>query len=115
MTGINASKLIQNLQVLYNWPRYFLYPIWLAPSFFFSASLFFLISDLENGTKLLPLSPAARGGWRAKESLSPPQYGTQISELGSYVCRSGRWLLCLSAMNTNSRNWGPRDFFEFRF
>jgi hypothetical protein len=86
MIGINVTKIIQNLEVLYNLASIFPLPNLVGAVFFFlSASLFFLISDLENGAKLLPLSPAVRGGWRANESHSPRQYGTQISELGPYV------------------------------
>jgi hypothetical protein len=54
MTGINARKIIQNLQVLYNLAPIFPLPNLVGVSFFFC--------DLENGTKLLPPSPAGRGG-----------------------------------------------------
>ena len=37
----------------------------MALSFFFSASLFFLISDLENGAKLLPLEGRWQRGVRS--------------------------------------------------
>jgi hypothetical protein len=103
MTGINASKIIQNLEVLYNWPRYFLCPISLALSFCFSASLFFLISDLENGTKLLPLE----GRWqRGVQSTLVPSGLRFCPELHIRIIRkSGASTIFDPRLGPNPQNW----------
>ena len=107
MTGINADKIIQNLEVLYNLASIFPLPNLLGAVFFLLASLFFLISDLENGTKLLPYPPPLEGGGGQKSLFRLLNMGPRSQNWVPMFCRSGRWLLCLSAMNTNSRNWGP--------
>src|SRR6516162_2003468 len=97
MTGINASKIIQNLEIL--------------NSFCLSSLAFFLFWFFHFAiwVRCIPPTPppVERGRWPKTSFASSTQPSFSSRTGAPYVCRSGRWLLCLSAMNTNSRNWGP--------
>ena len=91
MTGINASKIIQNLEILHSFA-----PVNLTSERCAGferrgnrengkernpkKSDFWDFSFFKIGSGANPLHPAARGGWLAKESLSPLQYGTRIRD-----------------------------------
>jgi hypothetical protein len=72
-------------------------------SFFFYASLFFLISDLENGTKLLPLEAAGRGG---VQSTLVPSGLRFCPELHIRIIRkSGASTIFDPRLGPNPQNW----------
>jgi hypothetical protein len=61
----------------------------------------------EIGSGANPHDPAGGRGSQAQSLSFASSTQPNFQNWGPYICLSGRWLLCFSAMNTNSRNWGP--------
>jgi hypothetical protein len=58
------------------------------------------------GPSYSPYPPPLKGGGEQKSLFRLLNMGLRSQNWVPMFCRSGRWLLCLSVMNTNSRNWG---------